>query len=237
MSHRLTRSLRFQGLKHQRCVSKTSRLIDFQLLGMWPNHLAPLRDCIQQKWGVFSSETIGKSAAEISTDAAIARDLWGQDIVFSLKDESRKKNKQKKKKQTKKCSSPEWPWHEFSSKHTLSLALAQNTASNRLFRMASPLETLFLHLSCLSSFPLLICPSAWQAQSPRLPLSRRTPHPRVAFSLCLTRRDRLLNFLMGDLLKSLLTTLVVYKGWLKEIVHLFSAASTKEIKKKKKTND
>lgn len=115
--------------------------------------------------------------------------------------------------------------------------------------MASPLETLFLHLCCLvtghsdfsnsttsfPSFPLLICPSAWQAQSPRLPLSRRTP--RVAFSLCLTRRDRLLNFLMGDLLKSLLTTLVVYKGWLKEIVHLFSAASTKEIKKKKKKTD
>lgn len=197
MSHRLTRSLRFQGLKHQRCVSKTSRLIDFQLLGKWPNHLAPLRDCIQQKWGVFSSETIGKSAAEISTDAAIARDLWGQDIAFSLKDESRKKNKQTKKKQTKKRSSPEWPWHEFSSKHTLSLALAQNTASNRLFRMASPLETLFLHLSCLvtghsdfsksttsfPSFPLLICPSAWQAQSPRLPLSRRTPPP-VWLSVC-----------------------------------------------------
>lgn len=145
--------------------------------------------------GQVNCETIGKSAAGIKMEQGERFVRTGHYFLIKRWDWVKKK---------KKVSSLEWPWHELlklqrsvhASSKALSLALAQNTASNRLFfGCPFPLETLFLHLSCLDtghsdfsnyttsfpSFPLLICPPAWQAQSPRLPLSKRTP---AWFSVC-----------------------------------------------------
>lgn len=69
---------------------------------MWPDHFAALGDCIQQERGELGCETTGKSAAEMGTDAAMARGFLGQDIIFSLKDDPRlgKKKTQKTNKKT-----------------------------------------------------------------------------------------------------------------------------------------